>query len=185
MKNDYKIDRHKFFDTEERKAILKATEDRALADMNKGRLTWQVRWMLVHLAMYSGLRVSEISRLKIQDLHLGNGMPYIHVQKGKRGKDRDVYIDRNLVNHLKEFIKKKKHFDHPDNPDAPLFVTKHQGQFKPFSTTSLTLSFRKAVENAGLRSDLTIHSARHTYAVMYYHKTKDLREVKNQLGHAD
>jgi integrase len=55
----------------------------------KGRITWVVRYMLVNLALYSGLRVSEIAKLKIKDLNLDKvDDPYLYVMYGKRGKSR-------------------------------------------------------------------------------------------------
>jgi integrase len=48
----------------------------------------------------------------------------------------------------------------------------------------LYISFKQAVREAGLRNDLTIHSARHGYATLLYYKTKDLRAVQKQLGHS-
>lgn len=181
MQNDYKITANKFFSTEERRQMLKHTENMALADQAKGRRTWQVRWMLVHLAMYSGLRVSEIAALKISDLKLSNGNPYIYVRKGKGGKDRDVYIDKNLCQHLQDFIQTKESFGESTAPDAPLFA----GQSgKHITTTALTLSFGKAVEAAGVRDDLTLHSARHTYATILFASTRNLKYVQKQLGHS-
>jgi len=180
--NHYEIGREKFFETEERKAIMKSTEDRSLADQAKGRLTWQVRWMLVHLAMYSGLRVSEIVALKIKRVNIDTKEPYIRVYQGKGGKSRDVYIDSELTQHLKEFIKVKQVWDQSIESEAPLFAGRGG---KLYTTNALSLSFKEAVKSAGLRTNLSIHSARHSYATLLYYKTKDLRDVQIQLGHSN
>jgi site-specific recombinase XerD len=181
MNKDYKITREKFFDLQERKAILKTSEDRANADKKKGRMTWPIRYMLVHLALNSGLRVSEIAKLKIQDVKLSIKPPYIFVSNGKRGKSRDVYIDRELIKHLQGFILQKKNWNQSTEPEAPLF-SGHGGQH--LTKTALYISFKQAVRETGLRNDLTIHSARHGYATLLYYKTKDLRAVQKQLGHS-
>jgi integrase len=144
-------------------------------------MTWPIRYMLVHLALNSGLRVSEIAKLKIQDVKLSIKSPYIFVRNGKRGKSRDVYIDRELTKHLQEFILQKKNWNQFTEPEAPLF-SGHGGQHS--TTTALYISFKQAVREAGLRNDLTIHSARHGYATLLYYKTKDLRAVQKQLGHS-
>jgi site-specific recombinase XerD len=182
MKKDYKITREKFFDTQERKSILKTCEDLANADLAKGRMTWPIRYMLVHLALSSGLRVSEIAALHLEEVRLQTKPPYIFVSNGKRGKSRDVYIDHELVTHLKKFIwQKKTDWDQSIDLDAPLF----SGQSgHTFTTTALYLSFKLAVKAAGLRNDLTIHSARHGYATLLLHKTGNLRYVQKQLGHS-
>ncbi|MGD0756273.1 MAG: tyrosine-type recombinase/integrase [Bacteroidales bacterium] len=181
MNKNYKITREKFFDLQERNAILKTSEKRANADKAKGRVTWPIRYMLVHLALNSGLRVSEIAKLKIEDLKLSIKPSYIFVRNGKRRKSRDVYIDLELTKHLQEFILQKKNWNQSIEPLAPLFFGQG-GQHS--TTTALYISFKQAVREAGLRDDLTIHSARHSYATLLYYKTKDLRAVQKQLGHS-
>jgi len=183
MKKDYKITREKFFDTDERKILMRVTEANSLLDRAKGRMTWQIRWMLIHIAMHSGLRVSEIADLRIGEIHLKNGSAYLYVRRGKRGKDRDVYIDAELAQHLKEFIKEKPIlWDQPNKDEDYLFTGQGGGKM---TTTALTISFTQAVKAAGLRKGLSIHSARHTYATIMYAKSdKNLKFVQKQLGHS-
>ena len=191
-KQDYKITREKFFDTGEQKDLMRVTEANALLDRKRGRSTWGNRWMLVHFAMNSGLRVSEIADLKIGDLHLKNGSAYIYVRKGKRGKDRDVYIDTELVAHLIEYIQDKKLlWDQGNSKDDFLFTGQGGGKI---TSTALTMSFTQAVKEAGLwktvktgsrERNLSIHSARHTYATFLYARSdKNLKFVQKQLGHS-
>ncbi len=175
LTRDYKIDRHKFFDTHEREAIMENTRRMARQDEKQGRKTWPMRWMLVHLVMHSGLRVSEIAALKIRDTKCEIEQPYIRVQSSKLGKSRDVYIDRDLANHLWDFI-------WTDTVEfQPLFVG---SKGKHYTTTGLNRAFKAAVISAGLRTDLSIHSARHTYATLLLHHTGNIRYVQKQLGHA-
>jgi len=181
MDKNYKITREKFFDNEEREKILKICEEKEIIDRAKGRKTWIYRYMLVHLALFTGLRVSEIAALKHDDLFLRTKDQYIQVRKGKNNKDRDVYIDRKLVKHLKDFIEQKRIWNHSIKSEAPLFNNRAD---KHVTTTALHISFKRAIQEAGLRSDLTIHSARHGYATLLYHKTKNLKYVQEQLGHA-
>ena len=70
MTNGYAITRDKFLSPKEARHLLKISEERAIIDTIKGRKTWVTRYMLVHLALNSGLRVSEIAALTIGDLHL-------------------------------------------------------------------------------------------------------------------
>jgi integrase len=181
MHPDYKITREKFFNTTERKAIMRTCEDLAIVDRAKGRQTWQVRYMLVHLAMYSGLRVSEIANLRIGHIHLTSKPPSLYVLNGKGGRSRDVYIDKELVKHIREYIQLKRDLDQPINEDSPFFTARNN---ELMSTTALNISFKNAVRTARLRDDLSIHSARHTYATLLYYKTKNMKYVQKQLGHA-
>ncbi|MFH1886980.1 MAG: site-specific integrase [Pseudomonadota bacterium] len=177
----YQISRDKFMSTEEVRALLKTCEDQAILDMAKGRQTWVTRYMLVHLALHSGLRVSELAALTVGNLHLAGRENYLVVKNGKGGKNRDVYLDKEIVKHLKEYISTKaKAWQESADEDAPLFM----GRSGHYTETALHLSFRKAVEAARLTRRYSIHSARHTYATILLARTNNLRFVQKQLGHA-
>ena len=182
MDKNYQISRDKFFDNEERQKILETCEEKAIIDKAKGRKTWIYRYMLVHLALFSGLRVAEIASLTHGDLYLKSKDQYLHVRHGKRNKARDVYIDKNLVKHLKDFIEQKRIWKHSTSPSTPLF---NNASDKHVTTTTLHISFKKAIKAAALRENLSIHSARHSYATLLYHKTKNLKYVQDQLGHSN
>jgi integrase len=174
----YQIERDKFFDRLERARLLKGCKERAELDQEKGRTTWPVRYMLVDLALFTGLRVAEIAALRIGDLALKAENPYLIVRNGKGGRKRTVYLDSALVKHLKGYI--KHHLVNPD-AEAPLFPGRGNRHCQPIT---LMKSFKRAVEEAGLPSHYSIHCARHTYASYLLHDTKNLRYVQKQLGHA-
>jgi len=67
------------------------------------------------------------------------------------------------------------------DPEAPLLAGRGG---RAYTTTALHVSFKKAVEAAGLPRHYTIHSARHTYATLLLARTSNLRFVQKQLGHA-
>ena len=60
--------------------------------------------LIIELALGSGLRVSEMANLKVEDLYLKKGQGSIHVKKGKGGKDRVVDIGSNLKKQIIEFL---------------------------------------------------------------------------------
>jgi site-specific recombinase XerD len=182
-KAKHEITRDKFLDREERKQLLKTCKDRAELDLLHGRSTWVVRYMLIDLALYSGLRVAEIAALKIGDLYLRAKDPYIMVWRGKGNKKREVYLDSGLVKHLKEFIHLKRTTLGEDiEPTAPLFAGRDGNNCQPIT---LMKSFKRAIKEAGLPDRYSIHSARHTYATFLLHDTENLRYVQRQLGHTN
>ena len=183
IKPKHEITRDKFLDREERKQLLKTCKDKAELDLIHGRTTWVVRYMLVDLALYSGLRVGEIAALKICDLFLTGKDPYIMVWHGKGNKKREVYLDSGLVRHLKEYIQvKKKTWEESVDEQAPLFAGRSGNHPPPIT---LMKSFKRAIEEADLPSRYSIHNARHTYATFLLHDTKNLRYVQRQLGHTN
>jgi len=168
------VDRADFLDSDERRMLMEITEEMAREDAAAGRHTWGARWMLVHLAMYSGLRVGEIARLQVQDLNLGAN-PSVRVWNGKGGKHRTVYIDHRLRDHLSQFTQGM----HPTRTPFPT------------GAKALYFSFKRALTEANLLRptshrgrQLSIHSARHTYATLLLARTGNIRYVQKQLGHS-
>ena len=178
----YAITREKFLSNQEQKKLLKVCKERSDKDRRAGRRTGVVRYMLVHIALNSGLRVSEIAALKIGDLHFNGMENYLIVQRGKSGKKRDVYLDQSLVKHLVEFKAIKEcDWNEAIDVEAPLFSGRGG---RHYTTTALEISFKKAIEAAGLSMRYSIHSSRHTYATLLLAKTGNLRFVQKQLGHS-
>jgi len=173
MRN-YQITRNKFLDRDERTRLLENTKKMSLQDIRKGNTTWPKRLMLVNLAIYSGLRVSEIAMLRVEDVKLDTDNPSLFVRNGKGDKSRDVYIDLTLAAEIRDFIKQNE-------LTGPLLANKQGGHY---TSTALYLSFRRARRAAGLREGLSVHSARHTYATFLLDKSGDLRAVQKALGHS-
>jgi integrase/recombinase XerD len=179
----YELDQTKIMSRAERKKLLNYCKEHAELDLTKARTTWPTRSLLVYLALYSGLRVGEMAALKIEDLRLKDTAPYIHVKHGKGDKSRKVYIPKGLVMLLSNYIQyKQKTLGLSVENDAPVFTSPKGGHVPPIT---LMKSFKAAAMKAGLRSDLSIHSCRHTYATFLYEETQDLGHVKKQLGHTN
>ena len=179
---NYNIDRTKILDQDQRLKLLKTCKERAELDLLHGRETWIRRYMLVDLVLFTGLRVAEIANLKIGDLELKVNDPYLIVRSGKRGKKRDVYMDKDLVKNLKSFISwKKKTMGEAIENDSPLFSGRNG---KHCAAITLMKSFKRAIEESSLPLHFSIHSARHTYATFLLHATNNLRYVQKQLGHS-
>ena len=168
------IDREKYMDLEEVRQLRTVTEARSITDLKKGRVQGVKAWMLVDLALSTGLRVSEISALKISDIDLRRGSMKVTRSKKKKRSTESLAIDSNLVKHLKEYI------EWLDIKKGALF----QGSRGPLSPQGLQRIWKRSIELAGLPDELSIHSARHTIAVHLLKKTGNLRHVQKQLGHS-
>ncbi|GFM36898.1 tyrosine-type recombinase/integrase [Desulfovibrio psychrotolerans] len=179
--NKYRITRDMFFSKVQARKLLTCCEALAKLERDSGITTWRVRHILTHIALHSGLRVSEIANLCLGDVLLSTQENVLIVQRGKGGKRRDVYIDTGLANHIKKFIKHKKQWGHGTSAGDPLL--RGRGG-TPYTTTALYLAFKAVLREAGLPSRYSIHSCRHTYATMLLAKTNNIRFVQKQLGHA-
>lgn len=166
------IDRTKYMDADEVKQLRTVTEARAIVDLKKGRIAGISAWMVVDLALATGLRVSELAAIQIKDIDLKRG--FIKVQRKKRKKKvvDSLAISPELIKHLKGYIE--------DRATGKLFV----GERGDLTRYGLQQIWKSAVKRAGLPKELSIHSARHTMAVHLLKKTRNLRQVQKQLGHA-
>lgn len=146
----------------EQQQLMKTCREHSELDLIKGRQTWPVRYMLVDLALYSGLRVGEMAALKIGDISFKESDPFIIVRHGKGKKRRTVYIDQKLTKHLKDFINyKPKTLKQSIDMESPLFSV---GDGKHSPPITLMKSFKQAIEVTGLPDWYSIHKARHTYS---------------------
>ncbi|WP_125981145.1 site-specific tyrosine recombinase XerD [Loigolactobacillus iwatensis] len=131
--------------------------------------------------MYAtGLRVSELTHLKMSELHLSLGL----IQTiGKGDKERiipigDVAIDwiqRYLEAARPQFLKAGQHSD-------TLFVN-HYG--RPFTRQGIWKNLKGLVKKTGIKKDVTPHTLRHSFATHLLENGADLRVVQELLGHAD
>jgi len=168
------IDRNKYMDMKEVRQLRTVTEARAITDLKAGRINGVHAWMLVDLALSTGLRVSEIAALQIKDVDLKRGcLSMIRLKRKKKIKET-LAIGKGIIQHLKDYIASM------ERKKGPLFV----GSRGPLTAQGLQRIWKRSVKLAGLPKELSIHSARHTIAVHLLKKTGNLRQVQKQLGHA-
>lgn len=182
MKKTWEITKSKLFTEEERAHLIKATQKKAIIDLAYGRSTWVRRWLLIDLALFSGLRVFEIANLRVGDIYLNNHKKLLFVRNGKCNRSGFVTIEKSLAKHLKEYIAWKKTMNESVDEDAPLLTGSMNG--KTYTTRGLQKQFKAAIKNAGLSEHFSIHSCRHTYATHLLKKTKNLRLVQKQCRHS-
>ncbi|MBU1112236.1 MAG: tyrosine-type recombinase/integrase [Nanoarchaeota archaeon] len=137
------------------------------------------------IALFCGLRISEVCELKKQDIDLESEKVYIRQSKGD--KDRIVM----LPNSLKPVIEKWNRL----TPNSEYFIS---GMYRDkFAKNLLSMKFRGCLEKAGLRIETfktslgqqryaySFHTLRHTYATYLLEKGVDLYYVQRSLGHVD
>ena len=176
------IDRSKYMDEREAKLLRATAENRAIHDLRKACRQGVVTWMVVDLAMQTGLRVSEMAALRVGDFDAKRtALRVIRLKRKQKTKRHEsLAISKDLAEHLSEYIGWKQAFDEDTSPTAPLLV----GKRGPLTSQGLMQMWKVAIRHAGLPKELSIHSARHTMAVHLLRKTGNLRMVQKQLGHA-
>ena len=138
-------------------------------------------WAILHVALDTGLRVSEICDLQIRDAILDRDHAALIVRDGKGGKKRGVRMGSALRQHLSDFIDWKETVGESVSGRAPMFVSSRKG---PLTRTAVYRIFRKHADAVDIPKRFSIHSCRHTYASLLYRASDfNLRLVQKQLGH--
>lgn len=179
--NTWILTPEKYLKEPEAKKLRKTLEDQAIVALSKKRKKPIRDWMIIDLALSSGLRASELGSLKTKDIYIGKNESSLLVRNGKADKSRMVYISEKTKKHLKDFIKWKKQIGESTKPDSNLFVSERGDRM---TLSAIQKRFKLWARVAGLDPRYSIHSTRHTYGTMLYKATKDLRLVQKQLGHS-
>lgn len=126
--------------------------------------------LIVSLLYSSGLRVSELTNLKKENIDLENNKGFI--RKGKGKKDRQIFLSKQLCQDL------KKYFETVDNLIFP-------GQDnKTMSSRNIQLLIQRAAKRAEIDKRVTPHTLRHSYATHLLEKGVDIRKIQVLLGHS-
>jgi len=126
-----------------------------------------------------GLRVSELTNLKISELHFSQG--FISVI-GKGDKQRLVPIGERAVKQLKTYLHQvRSHIDIQKGQEDFIFLTKRG---RPISRVMVFYIIKDLAETAGIHKTISPHTLRHSFATHLIEGGADLRAVQEMLGHA-
>ncbi len=132
--------------------------------------------------LYStGMRVSEIIHIKLQDLHLDMGF----IQTiGKGDKERIVPIGEQAEDWINRYINegRPKLVKDEDESQDYLFVN---NRGRPLSRQGVWKNLKKLVMMAKITKDISPHTLRHSFATHLLENGADLRVVQELLGHSD
>ncbi|GGO03556.1 site-specific tyrosine recombinase/integron integrase [Saccharibacillus kuerlensis] len=127
---------------------------------------------ILYLTYTSGLRVSEVVRLRPEDCDRERNT--VKVRQGKGRKDRQTLLSEMAVSVLERYIKLEK-------PTTWLFPGQREGRH--LTERSAQKVFAKALLQAGIRKEVSIHSLRHSFATHLLENGIDLRYIQELLGH--
>lgn len=128
--------------------------------------------LMISLIYACGLRVSELTNLKISDLDFSNKAGHIRQAKGK--KDRAFNIPDALLEDLKEQASLQENKEY--------LFTGHEN--KKLSTRNLQKIISTASKRAGF-SGVHTHTLRHSFATHLLESNVDIRKIQELLGHSD
>ncbi|MDQ7050242.1 MAG: integron integrase [Enterobacterales bacterium] len=171
--------------------------------------------LMVKLMYGSGLRISELTRLRVKDIDFG--MKQIIVRDGKGGKDRITLLPESLSQVIKNRIESTRLLHKKDLNDGygEVYMPNALERKYPFAAkelswqylfpshlisrdprsgkfrrhhinkSTLTRIVTRAIRHAGINKKASSHTFRHTFATQLLIKGSDIRTVQQLLGHSD
>jgi integrase/recombinase XerD len=122
----------------------------------------------------SGLRVSEVTRLKVADIDSGRNVLWVRFGKGR--KDRQALLPPKLRELLRCYWRSQR-------PGEWLFPGARRGQ--PISVKSIFMACRNAGRQAGIAKSIHPHLFRHAFATHLLEAGVNLCTIQALLGHAN
>lgn len=127
----------------------------------------------------TGLRVSELIRLRMQDLKPETGVLQC---LGKGDRQRLVPVGRSALEHIQIYLVEARATILRGRSSPFLFPTGHG---RPLTRQAFWRKISHYGVQAGLSTHLTPHLLRHSFATHLLERGADLRSVQAMLGHAD
>ncbi|MGG6310811.1 tyrosine recombinase XerS [Paenibacillus macerans] len=138
---------------------------------------------IVSLILGSGLRLSEVAGINIEDLDMNKGLVRV-IRKGN--KEQYVYFSQQAMADLQNYLQIREARYKPEKAETDLFMAAPIGR-KGKSRRLTPRAIEKLIEKYAAaygKPALTVHSLRHSFATRYHQENNDVPRLKNQLGHS-
>ena len=136
---------------------------------------------LLELLYASGMRVTELVSLDIDDVDLESGSVRVHGKK-TLSKERLIRIDEPALDATRTYMNKAR-FQLVRDPNVRALFLNHRGQ--RLTRQGLWLIIKHYVDEAGISGDVTPHTLRHSFAAHKLSQGKSLQDIQKLLGHAN
>ena len=162
------------------KAISVEDVERLLAEPAKSKNPKSLRDSALLEVLYAtGMRVTELVSLNVQDVDLETGTVYC---TGKGDRERVVPIYDRAAEVLGEYLENGRPRLLRNEEEEALFLN-HRGE--RLTRQGLWLIIKRYVKIIGIESEVTPHTLRHSFATHMLHGGAKLRDVQKLLGHAN
>jgi integrase/recombinase XerD len=136
-------------------------------------------WAMLETLYGSGLRVSELTHLRVGDVHADMG--YL-ICIGKGNKQRLVPLGQWALDVVARWMEKGRVPLLGGRPSEWLFVTRTG---EPLSRQQVWSDIKRRVREVGIIRNVSPHTLRHSFATHLLEQGMDLRALQEMLGHAD
>jgi len=130
---------------------------------------------ILELLYATGMRVSELCHLKINDL----SDTFVKV-RGKGNKERVIPVGKKAIEAVDLYLSEFRTAAQEEN--APLFVSQRG---KPIDRVTVWSRVKAYANAAGIQKSISPHTLRHSFATHLLENGADLRLIQDMLGHED
>ena len=134
---------------------------------------------MLELLYASGMRVSELTSLNLEDVNLDAG--YVRCQ-GKGDKERIIPIHQQAIDSVRDYAEKVRSRMVYGDTEKALFVNRRGDRL---TRQGLWQILKNYARQAKLGTEITPHTLRHSFATHLLNGGADLRSVQELLGHSN
>jgi len=134
---------------------------------------------MLEMLYATGIRVTELVSLNLNDLFLENGFIRCF---GKGSKERIIPIGSAAVKYTQEYLSKGRSRLLGSKANQALFLNFHGNRL---TRQGFWKIIKKHAKDANIKREITPHTLRHSFATHLLENGADLRSVQEMLGHAD
>jgi integrase/recombinase XerD len=154
--------------------------DRMLAAPRTSDPCWRRDRAMLELLYATGCRASELSTLKLRDVHLDGAYCLCH---GKGDKERLVPLGRRAIDAVKDYLEHERPQLAARTASAPIWLLlSRRGQ--RLRRERIWELIKEYARRAGAPATVSPHTLRHSFATHVLAGGADLRQVQEMLGHA-
>ena len=134
---------------------------------------------MLEMLYATGVRVSELVTLKLDDVHLDLGFVKC---MGKGSKERIIPLGQMAIEAIRLYVNNGRRILNKTKREDTLFLNHHG---RPLSRQGFWKIIKQYAAQAGIKKRITPHTLRHSFATHLLENGADLRAVQEMLGHAD
>lgn len=149
--------------------LIEACEENALGLRNR---------MILELLFATGVRVSELVSIKIDDINFKAREIKII---GKGNKTRIVYFNKTCQSIMSKYVLEARQ-ELLKGKKCDYLLINHLGN--PLTRRGVADILEKLIQKSSLKHKISPHTLRHTFATLLLNEGMDIREVQELLGHA-
>lgn len=135
---------------------------------------------LIDFCASTGVRVSEITSLNINNINFASGQVKIYAQKTRTW--RTVFLDTKALKHLTDY---RMELNEQNICSDGVFLSKRRknGFFQPLKNSSIELILKKVLKRTHIKKDITVHTFRKYFASKMYRNGMKPDNIAKILGH--